>query len=47
LLAQAVCHEIDHLDGILLVHHLHGIKKQMFMRKIAKMRKLGVWLETA
>jgi peptide deformylase len=47
LLAQAVCHEVDHLDGVLLVHHLRGIKKQMFLRKVAKMRKLGVWLETA
>jgi len=47
LLAQAVCHEVDHLDGVLLVHHLRGIKKQMFLRKVGKMRKLGVWLETA
>lgn len=43
LLAQAICHEMDHLDGVLLVHHLRGLKKQMFMRRVAKMRKLGVW----
>ena len=43
LLAQAICHEIDHLDGRLLVHHLHGIKKKMFLRRVAKMRKTGVW----
>ena len=47
LLAQAVCHEIDHLDGVLLIHHLRGLKRQMFMRRIAKMRKLGVWPTTA
>jgi peptide deformylase len=47
LLAQAVCHEIDHLDGVLLIHHLRGLKRQMFMRRIAKMRKLGVWPATA
>lgn len=43
LFAQAVCHEVDHLHGRLLVHHLHGLKRQMFMRRIAKMRRLGVW----
>lgn len=43
LLAQAICHEVDHLDGRLLVHHLRGIKKKMFLRRIAKMRKTGVW----
>jgi peptide deformylase len=47
LLAQAICHEVDHLDGVLLVHHLRGIKRQMFLRKVAKMRKLGVWPRTA
>ena len=47
LLAQAVCHEVDHLDGVLLVHHLRGLKRQMFMRRVAKMRRLGVWQETA
>lgn len=43
LLAQAICHEVDHLDGRLLVHHLRGIKKKMFLRRVAKMRKTGVW----
>jgi peptide deformylase len=43
LLAQAICHEVDHLDGRLLVHHLRGIKKKMFLRRVDKMRKTGVW----
>ena len=47
LLAQAVCHEVDHLDGTLLVHHLRGMKKRLFMRRVEKMRKLGVWQATA
>jgi peptide deformylase len=47
LLAQAVCHELDHLDGRLLVHHLRGMKKRLFMRRVEKMRKLGVWGATA
>ena len=47
LLAQAICHEVDHLDGILLVHHLRGMKRRLFMRRVEKMRKLGVWAATA
>ncbi len=43
LLAQAVCHEVDHLDGVLLPRHLRGMKKRFFMRRVEKMRKLGVW----
>lgn len=46
LLAQAVCHEVDHLDGILLTHHLRGMKRKLFMRRVEKMRKLGVWQAT-
>jgi len=45
LLAQAICHEVDHLDGRLLVHHLRGIKRKMFLRRVEKMRKSGVWSE--
>jgi peptide deformylase len=44
LLAQAVCHEVDHLDGVLLVHHLRGIKRRMFLRRVEKMRRTGVWV---
>lgn len=47
LLAQAVCHEVDHLDGVLLVHHLRGMKRRMFLRKVSRMRELGVWGATA
>jgi len=47
LFAQAVCHEVDHLDSTLLVHHLRGMKRQMFMPRVAKMRKLGVWSTSA
>lgn len=46
LLAQAVCHEVDHLDSVLLVHHLRGLKRQVFLRRVARMRKLGVWPAT-
>jgi len=43
LLAQAVCHEVDHLNGVLLTHHLRGMKKKLFMRRVEKMRRLGIW----
>jgi len=43
LLAQAVCHEVDHLDGVLLTHHLRGMKRRFFMRRVERMRKLGIW----
>lgn len=45
--AQAICHEVDHLEGTLLVHHLRGMKRRLFLRRVEKMRKLGVWQETA
>ncbi len=47
LLTQAVCHELDHLDGILLVDHLRGLKRQMFLRRVARMRKTGAWRDNA
>ncbi len=47
LLAQAFCHELDHLRGVLLVHHLTGLKRRMFLRRVAKMRSSGVWAESA
>lgn len=47
LLAQAVCHELDHLDGVLLVDHLRGLKRQMFLRRVERMRRVGAWQQTA
>jgi len=43
VLAQAFCHEVDHLDGVLLVHHLRGLKRRMFVRRVEKMRSVGLW----
>ena len=47
VLAQAICHEVDHLNGVLIIHHLRGMKRRLFMRRVKKMRKLGVWQSTA
>ncbi len=43
LLAQAICHEVDHLDGVLLVDHLRGLKRRLFLRRVKKLQDLGIW----
>ena len=39
LLATCIQHEMDHLDGILFVDHLSGLKRSMIIRKLKKMKK--------
>jgi peptide deformylase len=38
---QSVCvqHEIDHLDGVLLVDHLSGLKRSIILRRMSKLKK--------
>ena len=43
LLARAFQHEMDHLDGIVFIDRLRGIKRDMIVRKIQKLRKTGKW----
>jgi len=43
LMARALCHEIDHLSGVLYVDRLRGLKREMTWRKIAKTQARGVW----
>jgi peptide deformylase len=43
LLARAFQHEMDHLDGKLFVDRLRGVKRDMIVRKIQKMRRDGKW----
>ena len=43
LLARAFQHEMDHLDGTLVVDRLRGIKRDLIVRKIKKMAKAGKW----
>ena len=42
-LARVICHEIDHLDGILYIDHISALKREMVKRKIRKMVKAGEW----
>jgi peptide deformylase len=43
LLARALQHEMDHLDGTLFVDRLRGIKRDMIVRKIRKLSRSGKW----
>ncbi len=43
LLARAFQHEMDHLDGTLFVDRLRGIKKELIVRKIHKLKRSGKW----
>ena len=43
LLARALQHEIDHLDGILFIDRISRLKREMVVRKIKKLQKNGEW----
>jgi peptide deformylase len=43
LMARALCHEIDHLNGGLFIDYLRGFKKERIMKKIQKLSKSGMW----
>ena len=39
ILSTCIQHEMDHLEGILFVDHLSAVKRNMIVRKLAKVRK--------
>jgi peptide deformylase len=43
LMARAMSHEIDHLDGKLFVDRLRGFKRDRILKKIQKLAKAGMW----
>ncbi len=43
LLARAFQHEMDHLDGTVFVDRLRGIKRDLIVRKIQKLKRTGKW----
>ena len=43
LLARALQHEMDHLDGSLFVDRLRGIKRDVIVRKVQKLKRSGKW----
>jgi len=45
LLAVALQHEIDHLDGKLFIDRISALKRDMYRRKIKKMLREGIPIE--
>jgi peptide deformylase len=43
LLARALLHETDHLNGKLYISHISALKRDLIKRKIKKMVKAGEW----
>jgi len=43
LVARAFQHEMDHLDGVVFVDRLRGIKRDLIVRKIQKLKRNGRW----
>jgi peptide deformylase len=43
LMARAMCHEMDHLEGTLFIDHLRGLKKDRILKKISRLAKSGMW----
>lgn len=39
LLATCVQHEMDHLDGVLFVDHISALKRNIILRKLAKLKR--------
>ena len=43
LLARALQHEMDHLDGVVFVDRLRGIKRDLIVRRLQKLKRAGRW----
>lgn len=43
LLARALLHETDHLNGKLYISHISSLKRDLMKRKIRKLMKAGEW----
>lgn len=43
LLARVLCHEVDHLDGILYLDRISFFKRDLIKRKIRKLIRSGDW----
>ncbi len=43
LLARALQHEVDHLDGQLFLNRIRGLQRDLIVRKIRKLDRAGRW----
>jgi len=42
-LARAFCHEIDHLNGVLMTDRVSKLKKEIIKKRISKLVRDGAW----
>jgi peptide deformylase len=45
--ARAVCHEVDHLDGVTFLQRMSPLKRRLVLRKIERLKRDGEWPEFA
>ena len=48
-LARAICHEVDHLDGVLFIDHLRGLRREhakRFLKRLAREQEEESWAES-
>lgn len=43
LLARALQHELDHVEGSLFIDRLRGIRRGLIVRRVKKLRRTGRW----
>ena len=43
LSARVFQHEMDHLDGRVFVDRLRGIRRELILRRVKKMKRTGKW----
>ena len=43
LLARALQHEMDHINGVLFIDRLHGFRRRHILRRVAALRRRGNW----
>ncbi|MGB5661243.1 MAG: peptide deformylase, partial [Thermoanaerobaculia bacterium] len=39
LMARVICHEVDHLNGVLFIDRLTGLRKEKVKRKIKRLAR--------
>ncbi len=43
LLARVLQHELDHLDGMLFVDRMQGLRRDQIVRRVRKLQRAGKW----
>jgi peptide deformylase len=43
MLARAIQHEVDHLNGVLFIFRISALKRDLALRRIRKLQRAGEW----